>query len=348
MNGIEPIYGFPLFTKGKSVGYIVKHNRLRVSDIWAFWDYIIKMQSKKQKASEVTFLKVLLGQASYFYEAAERAPIYSQPLLYYYSFLNLAKIIVNIYNWYGISSEYYHGIETKVDATTRLDTSEVRIKEYSPPNKISIAKEFMNNMGDTRVMTGAVVKIIDCLKFCVGIHRTYCESFNKDEIFFRIGSPKLIRKGKQLYYRGEIIGCNDKAMHTLRYCGYNISQDKKQYYWEENESMPNYNISRSALFNLSQTIKQKWIWSYTDGCDYRQFISTDKSLNMGSVSVIYITMFFLGSITRYHPYLFDSLLTEKEKWLVSEFLKTQPKQFLYHVTSQVTGITLLKGRTSNL
>lgn len=110
--------------------------------------------------------------------------------------------------------------------------------------------------------------------------------------------------------------------------------------------MPNYNVSRLALFNFSQAIKQKGIWGYTDGCEYQQFISTDKSLNMGVISVIYIMMFFWGSITRYHPYLFDSLLTEK--WLISEFLKTQPKQFLYHVFFQVTVITLLKGRTSNL
>lgn len=26
MNEIEPIYGFPLFTKEKAAGYIVKHN----------------------------------------------------------------------------------------------------------------------------------------------------------------------------------------------------------------------------------------------------------------------------------------------------------------------------------
>lgn len=137
-------------------------------------------------------------------------------------------------------------------------------------------------------------------------------------------------------------------MFTLRSCGYNILQEGKQFYWEENDSMPNCNVSRLALFNFSQAIKQKGIWSYTDGCEYRQFISIDKSLNMGSISVIYIMMFFWGSITRYHSYLFDSLLTKKEKWLISEFLKTQPKQFLYHIASQVTGITLLKGRTSNL
>lgn len=203
---------------------------MRVSDIWAFWDYIVKMQSKKQITGEVTFLKVLLGQAFYFYEATERKHINSQPLLYYYSFHNLAKIVSNIYYWCGIGSEYYHGIETKVNATTRLDTSGVRIKGDSPPNKISIAKEFMNNMGDIGILTGTIVKVLDCLKFCVGIHRTYCESFNKDEIFFRIRSSKLIRNGKQLYYKGEVIGCNDKTMHTLRSCGYNILQEGKQFY----------------------------------------------------------------------------------------------------------------------
>lgn len=203
---------FPFSRKRKP--QIILLNRLWVSDIWAFWDYIIKIQSKKQITGEVTFLKVLLGQASYFYEATERTPINSQPLLYYYSFHNLVKIVINIYHWCGIA--------TKVNVTTRFDTSRVRIRRDFPPNKISIAKEFMNNMGDIGILTGTIVKVLDCLKFCVGIHRTYCESFNKDEIFFRIRSPKLIRNGKQLYYKGEVIGCNDKTMHTLRSCGYNI------------------------------------------------------------------------------------------------------------------------------
>jgi len=59
-------------------------------------------------------------------------------------------------------------------------------------------------------------------------------------------------------------------------------------------------------------------------------------------------MFFFGSITRYHPYMFDRLLTEQQMWLISEFLKTQPKQFLCSVTSRTIESAILKPDTANL
>ena len=63
-------------------------------------------------------------------------------------------------------------------------------------------------------------------------------------------------------------------------------------------------------------------------------------------SIIYMTMFFLGSITRYNPYLFDSIFSDKEQWLMSEFLTTQPKQFLYLATARVLGRNILKAYSS--
>lgn len=76
------LYGFPLFTALKSVSSI-KNQKLRISDIWALWEYII-MKQANMKAATRHFLQTLLEQAQYFYETAVHAPIKSQPLLYYY------------------------------------------------------------------------------------------------------------------------------------------------------------------------------------------------------------------------------------------------------------------------
>ena len=81
-------YAFPLFTKHNSTDYLIKHDQIRVSDIWAFWQYIIGRYVKKY-AGEKDFLLTLIEQARYFYEAAEKAPIKSQPLLY----LNSATLL---------------------------------------------------------------------------------------------------------------------------------------------------------------------------------------------------------------------------------------------------------------
>ena len=69
-----------------------------------------------------------------------------------------------------------------------------------------------------------------------------------------------------------------------------------------------------------------------------------QQLTLSSATVIYYLMFFFGSITRYHPYLFEKVLSEKEIWLVSEFLKTQPLQFLLLLTSKVLGKPLYTSR----
>lgn len=101
MVGIESKYGFPLFTKDHSTDYLVKNERLRVSDVWAFWNYIIRMNKKKNSGVNKDFLLSLLEQAQYFYKTAENAPIRSQLLLYYYTFLNFVKIVINFENYLG-------------------------------------------------------------------------------------------------------------------------------------------------------------------------------------------------------------------------------------------------------
>ena len=58
-----------------------------VNEPFVFW---------KDTFTKEEFLKSLLEQAKHFYRSAEVSPVKSQPLLYYYSFLNLAKIMINI------------------------------------------------------------------------------------------------------------------------------------------------------------------------------------------------------------------------------------------------------------
>ncbi|MBC3861775.1 hypothetical protein H8K32_06670 [Undibacterium jejuense] len=88
MTEIEMKYGFPLFTRATPLVSLGKNEKIVISDIWAFWDYVVKKASKDRK--EEDFLGSLLEQAKHFYKTAEASPVKSQPLLYYYSFLNFS------------------------------------------------------------------------------------------------------------------------------------------------------------------------------------------------------------------------------------------------------------------
>ena len=358
---IVPVkYGFPLFTKHNSTDYLIKHDQIRVSDLWAFWQYIIGRYVKKYSGDR-RFLQTLIEQSRYFYEAAEKAPIKSQPLLFYYSFLNLVKVVINVnaLNIYGATVEYNHGVEpVGVVPKAKLKDIKVKVKSLMPshpkPNQpLSVDYQFMRQMGDVfpSVMPYEI-SVDSMLKACIGIHRTYCETNNCKETFFKVDNLVLNTIGHNFLARYEVLKCDDALMAQLQAAGYIVVKEqdengKDRYYWEESTYMLSTKPTKSDYYSLSFKMKGKGLWYFTDGNKYKKYVSTEP-LHISTESIIYNLMFFFGSITRYHPYLFDEMLTEQQMWIVSEFLKTQPKQFLYIVTSKTIESAILKPETANI
>jgi YaaC-like Protein len=91
--------GFPAF-------YDKRKPRILVADIWAYMSsLVIEKLSKEQKRRALAYLE----QAFDFFEAATTPRLGSKPLLYYYSFLNLAKVALLINN-IDFPPSVYHGI----------------------------------------------------------------------------------------------------------------------------------------------------------------------------------------------------------------------------------------------
>jgi hypothetical protein len=55
---------------------------------------------------------------------------------------------------------------------------------------------------------------------------------------------------------------------------------------------------------------------------------------------IYAVMFYLGSIVRYKPQRFASLVGTKYHWLIEEFLQVAPKQFVALIINEITDCEL--------
>lgn len=383
MKQIKAQYGFPLFVKQSSTDYLLRAEKNRVSDIWALWHYIIKSEKKRFPArTNYTFLLSVLEQAQYFYEAASLAPIKSKPLLYYYSFLNIAKaaIVLDDSNLLTLGLEFNHGIDTcDINSNILLQNSFVTIKRLITDSgisqKISVAYKLARLFGDNMefMLPNPAnhdngpwkVDIISLLKSCVGIHRTVCETFKVQESFIRLDSSIIEKEGRQLAYKG-IIDCTSHERSLLTSAGYNIEEINSKWYLKEDYNMPTANLSRNVFYQFSREILSKGLWTYSIGDDYRLYINSNRlvkdvngiykfsslnilnpniqQLTLSSATIIYYLMFFFGSITRYHPYLFEKVLSEKEIWLVSEFLKTQPLQFILLLTSNILGKHLYTSR----
>lgn len=354
MGSIEAKYAFPLFTHKEPMGYLLNNkDNVIVSDVWSFWTFVIKQWSKKQTKGTTAFLLSLLDQAKYFYQAAEIAPLSSQPLLYYYSFLNLGKIIISIRGKAGKTPSqmlFHHGIETNPIGKS-FHGYEVIIKSLIPPNskpqKISVGYYLMECFGDSLPNAPTTLNILDAMGNCVGIHRAYClVRKQKVENFTRVVYNEITQKGKKLIAR-LYTEYSDASLSSI----YNLKSSlakKGCFFWEEQITMNSYKPTKIDYYNLSQALLKKGIWTYADGEEYIMYLSSNNQVRYSTASLIYCLMFFFGSITRYHPHLFETYLSEEYNWLVAEFLKTQPAQFLYISTSLVSETYVTKPRGCEL
>ena len=337
MTELEIKYGFPLFTKPSSTVYLGDHKKLIISDLWSFWDYVIKKHGKNRD-----FLSALLEQAKHFYIAAESSPVKSKPLLFYYAFLNLSKIIIGIEKNYNSSHEFRHGIAENHNGNFAHST----ITIYELKNDIKNVAIELHNILDVHAFSSKqVFKVKELLAHCVGVHRAYSEIYNQKEIFFRLDNAKLYKSGRDMIFRGEV-RCKADNVASLQARGYSIAYEDGKYFYECKIQTTRYSKTRADYYALSQKLRHEGIWYYI-GSDGHTFYLSELATNRYSPeSIIYNVMFYLGSITRYHPYMFDRIFSDKEQWLMSEFLTTQPKQFLYLATSKVLGQHVLKAYAS--
>ncbi len=355
MKQIDSKFAFPLFTHQGKNGYVSLGNKknIPVSDLWSFWMFVIKKWSKNQKKEVSSFLLSLLGQAKYFYQAAEAAPLNSQPLLYYYSFLNLGKIIITINGKAGSNpsqAQFHHGIETTISGKNFSDY-EIKIKALPNSPIKSVGYHLMTCYGDTLNNSPTSIKIIDALENCLGIHRAYCLVHQAPEHFIRVIDDRIFKQGKKLIARLYLKESNPKIQaqyQNIKIEAPTPGSQEGEVYWEESVTMKNYTPTKTDYYELSQCLLEKGIWTYTDGTDYIMYLSSNNSFRYTSASLIYCLMFFFGSITRYHPHLFESYLSEEYIWLIAEFLKTQPKQFLYISTSLITESYIIQPQGTGL
>lgn len=239
MVDVEFKYGFPLFCSGNAVGKLLKLEKNRVSDLWALLDYIIKQFVKYKNSETKEFLLSLHEQARYFYQAAEQAPVKSQPLLYYYSFLNLTKAYLCITQGTSPDDMYMHGIETDVNRDTSIQAAKVKILTMYSSDRISVAYSLMSSLGDQLpFMSPTDLQIKDCLASCIGIHRTYCETYDEQESFIRLEKPCCVRDGRTLEFIAKLKVCDDETMTALVTAGFDVRKEGDKFFFHKAIEMP--------------------------------------------------------------------------------------------------------------
>ena len=296
--------------------------------------------------------------------------------------MNIAKVFITLRNpaFETFGLEYHHGIEScKINKHSKLKNSNVElvclIDNHGNMKKISVAYHLARELGDNIEQVIPPVPGINMgpwrfnlkslFQDCIGIHRTVSESFKEKEHFVRVQGSTLWKTGRNLNFKCHSYTDADKR-NELKNAGYDIvyipSSDLTEINF--NYTAVSSKIKQVDYVNHAKSIYGLGIWFYNTNEENRMYISSmsfsmrpgetcytlnhrtaaHDSIRLSSATVIYFIMFFLGSITRYHPYMFESILSDKDIWMIDEFLKTQPHQFMNILLSKLLSTPILGSR----
>lgn len=337
--------GFPAF-------YRRRRPRIVTADVWALLRHLVVQRLKGQNE---TVALAYVRQALEFYEAAE-GPIRSKPLLYYYSFLNLAKAAL-LFESVPLPPAVVHGIsDPRANERKRIVLKGQRVRmEASGPKRNCIFPEFVEVLGGNSAKQRDV-KIVDLLAQIPSIHRTFCHATGRGPLFAPLRSVEVLRGQGAIWARVSLNRDDQdvaKVLPVLRrqrafsqalhQVAAGSGMDPDLAWFESKPESAKTNATDAAIARVARCLQDLGVWSILTASGYRHYLGAIRpSVRVPPLAAPYAVMFYLGSITRYKPHYFDSIAEGEFAWVIGELMATQPGQFIYGLASWMAGVDVVR------
>lgn len=324
------------------------------SDPWNYLKAFLKNEHNKikNKTAKLGPIKERLNKALYFVglaesflKSADNVEMPTKGTLTYYSILNLTKAFLLVRGYDLESTTEYHGL-----SLNSSDTDQLTISKNSTGGGINIFHSFAKELGYTLNSSDKIL-LKDMVSNLPEIH----------EMTFNLG---LLNKSKRKFLPIKIeFVSNEGRWSKLKYRIYYEKKHKNNYRVEKfrtgilNTSLQKIDdIDEQESYcsitvkNLTHTSDTSWCSNYSDLCEEirklnirlmltRQGYKYYLDLQPDKYDVLlyrYALMFYIGSVARYRPTLNEEILEGDYKAIISETMKSTPKQFLYHITGLIT------------
>jgi len=323
-------------------------HRLFVNDPW---ELIAEAIARSPKGKPREIAQSFRRQAEdYFYIATTGRELTVKPVLLYYAFLNLVKAYLIAKGNTNLIGQAYHGISCSPKIGV-IPGTEIG---FNKPGR-SVFKAFLDDSGGNPAIINSKIKLGNVLPQILPGHRLWCYATTKKERFLSIGNSRLYHLPAEkkvwlnLYLEKEKLdrlGITENTLLSSASCkdfeivvdpqarvGICLQQKKAAVYIITPEE---------ALAEIINVAKNR-IWETVRvGSPYRkQYIyfcpSNEQKARLPQMLSVYLLMFFLGSVTRYSPEYFESLLESKYGPFFSTFISESPMQFLYLMASDILG-----------
>jgi hypothetical protein len=183
--------GFPLY-------FSTRKPRVVTSDVWAYFRYLATATlPSKEEHEAVSFI----DQSLEFFEADGTPRIGSRPLLFYYSFLNLAKAVL-LLQGVRLPVKTQHGIfypQDNVRSRLRFSGQKVGF-EKAAKNHSKLFPEFVRSLGGN-ISATTLKKVLPLFRQIPAVHRTYCRVTGEKPSFLPVKAFELLRRGNKIHAR---------------------------------------------------------------------------------------------------------------------------------------------------
>lgn len=289
-----------------------------------------------------------LDQARDFFEAAGTPRLGSKPLLYYYAFLNLAKVALVI-RGVSLPQKIQHGIsDPRANSKQQIRFSGQSVQWGGRAQDHSqLFPELLAVLHGQAIPAG-LRSIKSLLRQIPTIHRTFCLVTEERNGFLPLHDVSLRHSGGQIWARISIRRSDAEMDNNLdrvsrrqafRRLLTRVRSDTDNEVWFETQAVKGAKRGiDNGIRELSKQLAPLGLSTILTGQGYRLYL-TDiaPSQRLPQLAAVYAVMFYLGSITRYRPHDFERIVHGGESWIVGEFFSTQPNQVLHILCSILAG-----------
>lgn len=281
-------------------------------------------------------------QADEYYKAAKERSSRTSPLLYYYSMLNLAKVLLTIYEFQKLKQRpyLYHGLS---DADVIKKQFDFRREKVRIQNR-GIFPLLYKYFAGFQLPAQTLLSIKELLSYCLECDIEFLHAYGSywrvvDINHLLAGSSKTKRTWVVLAvpreeYHSRIYKLKD-IFEPIRpnqalYEAFSLQDQKGRRFFQTLATYPYTDVDDPPdrlNRKIAADLRPLCLYSakYTGGnLKYSLPLPSSAGVVIPQAIAIYGVMFYLGSLVRYQPHTYDRMLTEKDAWVLESFLRNCP------------------------
>ena len=330
---------------------------LFANDPWAVMKRSVTEQIQASNAQEEA--RSYIDQASDFYQSALQSQIHAaKPLQLYYSYLNIVKAFVLCRGRQVTLPTMRHGIrETLPQGGTEFAAGYV--ESWTSPDshgRLQAFDEFLQALECPRYPDRHCIRVTELIPQILPGHRLWAAAIDEKERFLSLQRVQFTQNTntkkvwlRMYIFRDDLRRLGQTQQNLLEHSrlkeAFRIVKCSEKIQGRELmclEQLITTSYNRHGVdsaMTLAAEVRNR-LWSTVASVPpYRRYYlylcpSVEQNSILPQLASIYFLTFYLGSVTRYRPTVFRSILDGPYGPRIAEFVSSQAAQFIYLMTSE--------------